>query len=321
MVPSSACDALRACAENTDVGAAPPRPRRKEETMRKRMLTFVVVAGGLAGAVVDPAAGSELLGRGGGRASLQVNGAGQAHVAWYANGRTHHVVAANAINARPPRLGVPQVSFRLHYGARTIAAAGCRRYDGPPLAWLVQACGAPDGSYWALQRWQRLKPNYGGRRGQWELRLSHWTGPLPQLELWTDWAYRRFDHLYGRLSYRGEPVHGFRSTPQGSPLDAYGRNLYLDTFDSRYGPGWRRENSFLAQRPNGAVCYGFYPHGSRPVGKGSRYRATVIGPGVTPDVMWEGPAPGPFDAAREREANSHQRQVFAGGNASGCRPR
>src|SRR5262249_17027245 len=27
----------------------------------------------------------------------------------------------------------------------------CRKYDGPPLAWLVTACNAPDGSYWALQ--------------------------------------------------------------------------------------------------------------------------------------------------------------------------
>ena len=101
---------------------------------------------------------------------------------------------------------------------------------------MVAACKAADGSYWALQRWQRLKPNYGGKRGEWELRLSHWSGALPVLQLWTDWAYRRFDHLYGRYTYQGAPVHGFRVTPQGSPLDDYGRNLYVDTRDSRYGP-------------------------------------------------------------------------------------
>ena len=266
------------------------------------------------------AAASELIGRDGGRAGLEVNGAGQAHVSWSEDGATRHAVAGNAINARPPRPGVPQVSFHLRYGASSIPGAGCGRYDGPPLAWVVAACKAPDGSYWALQRWQRLKPNYGGTTGGWELRLSHWSGPLPVLEVWTDWAYRRFDHLYGRYSYQGRPVHGFRATPQGSPLDDYGRNLYLDTRDSRYGAGWRRENSFLAQRPNGAFCYGFYPHGSRPVGNGTRYRATVIGPGVVPDVMWEGEPAGPFDLAREKQANAHQRQIFAGRSGNGCKP-
>ena len=284
--------------------------------MLARVCTLALVAFAFAG----EAAASELIGRDGARSGLQVNGAGQAHVSWSESGVTRHVVAGNAINARPPRPGVPQVSFQLRYGASSIPGAGCGGYDGPPLAWVVAACKAPDGSYWALQRWQRLKPNYGGNTGVWELRLSHWSGPLPVLEVWTDWAYRRFDHLYGRYSYQGQPVHGFRATPQGSPLDDYGRNLYLDTRDSRYGAGWRRENSFLAQRPNGAFCYGFYPHGSRPVGNGTRYRATVIGPGVAPDVMWEGEPAGPLDQAREKQANAHQRQIFAGRSGNGCKP-
>jgi len=139
-------------------------------------------------------------------------------------------------------------------------------------------------------------------------------------EVKLDWAYRRFDHLYGRYTYQGRPVHGFRVTPQGSPLDDYGRNVFLDTLDSRYGAGWRRENSFLAQRPNGAFCYGFYPHAGRPAGRGTQYRATVIGPGVAPDVTWEGEPPGPFSRARELQANAHQRQIFAGRNGNGCKP-
>jgi hypothetical protein len=284
------------------------------------MLTRACVVALVAFAFAGDAAASELIGRDGGRAALQVNGAGQARVSWSEDGATRRLVAANAINARPPSAGVPQVSFRLRYGAGSVRDGGCGRYDGPQLAWLAVACKAPDGSYWALQRWQRLKPNYGGRRGNWELRLSHWSGPLPVLRLWTDWAYRRFDHLYGQYSYQGRAVHGFSATPQGSPRDDYGRNLYVDTLDSRYGSGWRRENSFLAQRPNGAFCYGFYPHGSRPPGKGTHYRATVIGPGVTPDVMWEGDAPGPFSAQRERQANAHQRQLFADRSANACRP-
>jgi hypothetical protein len=38
----------------------------------------------------------------------------------------------------------------------------------------------------------------------------------------------------------------------------------------------------------------------------------VIGPGVTPDVMWQGPAPGPFDPARDALANAEQRTMLAG---------
>ena len=116
-------------------------------------------------------------------------------------------------------------------------------------------------------------------------------------------------------------MFGFRTSSQGNPLDAYGRNVYVDTYNSRYGGGWHRENGFVAQRPTGVFCYGFYPHGSRPAGNGTHYRATVIGPGVTPDVMWQGPAPGPFDRARELQANAHQRALFAGVGPGGCRPR
>jgi hypothetical protein len=284
------------------------------------MLTRACALALVALAFAGDAAASELIGRDGGRASLQVNGAGQAHVSWSEDGATRHLVAASAINARPPSAGVPQVSFSLRYGTRSIRGGGCGEYDGPALAWLAVACKASDGSYWALQRWARLKPNYGGKSGGWELRLSHWSGPLPVLRLWTDWAYRRFDHLYGRYTYRGEPVHGFRATTQGNPLDDYGRNIFVDTLDSRYGTGWRRENSFLAQRPTGAFCYGFYPHGTRPSGEGTHYRATVIGPGVTPDVMWEGDAPGPFSVQRERQANAQQRQLFADRSGNGCTP-
>ena len=70
--------------------------------------------------------------------------------------------------------------------------------------------------------------------------------------------------------------------------------------------GWKRENSFLTHRPKGSFCYGFYPHGNRPVGAGAKYRATVIGPGVAPDVMWEGALPSPYDPAADAAANDQQ---------------
>ena len=50
-------------------------------------------------------------------------------------------------------------------------------------------------------------------------------------------------------------------------------------------------------------CYSFNPHGSNPAGKGTKYRATVEGPGVTPDVMWEGSSPGTYDKALDLQAN------------------
>ena len=93
-------------------------------------------------------------------------------------------------------------------------------------------------------------------------------------------------------------------TPAGVPLDTFGRNIYIDTFNSKYGEGWKRENSFLTHKRTGVFCYGFYPHGRNPVGKGEKYRATVIGPGVTPDMFWQSVAPGPFDRALDEAANA-----------------
>src|SRR5581483_9235870 len=37
----------------------------------------------------------------------------------------------------------------------------CSRYTGPKLAFQVAACDAPDGSFWALQQWQKALPDYG----------------------------------------------------------------------------------------------------------------------------------------------------------------
>jgi hypothetical protein len=135
-----------------------------------------------------------------------------------------------------------------------------------------------------------------------ELRLSHWTGEPAHFDIGAGVAYRRFDRLFGRLVYDGSPVFGFHSTSTGVPLDTYGRNVYVDTLDSAYGGGWQRENSFLVHHGTGTFCYGFYPHGSHPVGAGTRYRLTVIGPGVTPDVSIETGPPAAMSSAEAAEA-------------------
>jgi hypothetical protein len=277
----------------------------------------------LATAVLAPAAdASQLIDRNAAGITLSVNAKREALLVYTAGGKLKRVLAWDAVNAVPPTRSRTQVAFKLDYSGgygkykRPYWQAwngACLPYDGPALAWKVLACKALDGSYWALQSWQRKLPNYGlaptPAQAVRELRLSHWTGAPPVLDVTTDWAYRRFDHLFGTYTYGGIGVYGFASTPAGVPLDSFGRNIYVDTFNSPYGPGWKRENSFLTHAPKGSFCYGFYPHGSRPAGKGSKYRATAEGPGVAPDVLWQGDAPGPYDAARDAEANAAQKAL------------
>jgi hypothetical protein len=162
-------------------------------------------------------------------------------------------------------------------------------------------------------------------QSDWELHVSHWAGPVARLEVWADWAYDERAHdLFGRLTYRDSPVHGFAT--KRTPLDSYGRNLYIDTFDSAYGPGWKRETSVVSRRPNGNFCYSFWPTRdaalpgapARPAGNGKRYRVTVTGPGVTPDVMWEGEGLHDYDPGRtsdvayEQQMNAIVDRVAAG---------
>jgi hypothetical protein len=298
-----------------------------------------LVAVAAAGAACLPASAgaSQLIDRNAHGVKLAVNGKGEALVTYRVGGRLRRVLAWGAVDARFPNGSVPQMRFRKDYSGgwgkyrqlywRTFRNT-CRAYDGPRLPYLVTACKAPDGSYWALQSWQTPLPDLGfspwlPQQKAWELHLSHWTGPLARLEVWTDWVYAgRFHSLFGRLTYRGRPVYGYHTTRYGAPLDGYGRLLYLDTFNSVYGPGWRRENSFVAHNPTGVFCYGFYPFdpsrggyahppGQRSVrgpGNGSRYRITVEGPGVTPDVMWTGAGLHDYDPESEADVAFEERR-------------
>jgi hypothetical protein len=288
--------------------------------LRLRLLVITLTAVSLA--LPASAFGSELIDRNASNIQLKVSRNGkQALLLYRARGRQQHVLAWGAKNAIAPTRARKQVKFKLDYSGgwgtyrknvwKTFKNH-CRPYDGPTIQWVKVACKAPDGSYWAVQKWQRQLPNFGlggaYKHRVWELRLSHWSGELPEFVVklnWTRWGLSRvYDHLYGYLRYQGKPVHGFRSTPAGVPLDTFGRNIYVDTFNSKYGKGWKRENSFLAHKGTGVFCYGFYPHGRHPVGKGEKYRATVIGPGVTPDMFWQSVAPGAFDPAIDAAANA-----------------
>ncbi len=292
---------------------------------------------GLIGALPDAALASQLVARNTSSETLAVSKNGTALVTYHAAGARKRLVAWGAVNARPPDASHAQVEFRVDYsgGWGTSGRAvwktfrnACGPYRGPALPFVVTACTAPDGSHWALQRWRRHQANFGlppwrAGHGALELRLSHWTGPVARLDVWQDWSYGgRWHHLFGRLTYAGRPVHGFSTTPTGDPLDRYGRVLYLDTLDSAYGQGWRRENGFVARRPDGTFCYGFVPHRAhtgeqRPAGNGRRYRLSTSGPGVTPDILWEGAAlhgfrpVDPADRAHETAMNALQQELMA----------
>ena len=273
-------------------------------------------------ALVPAASASEIVDRDVRLVSFAVDADGKAGLVYEtsAKGR-RYVLLWDAVNAIVPAVrGEDQIAFRKDYAGgygtfrRNVVKSmrnACRPYDGPPLAWLVTACKAPDGSYWALQAWQRALPNLGlepwlPKQRVVELHASHWTGDLPVISAQLDWVYsKRFHHLFGTFTYKGLPVFGFESTRTGVPLDSWGRNVFLDTLDSAYGGGWKRENSFLAHTGTGVFCYGFYEHepyagypaGRRPRGHGSHYRITASGPGVTPLVTWEGADPGDYDPA------------------------
>jgi hypothetical protein len=293
--------------------------------------TAALVVAVIAAAFPVSAGASQIFDRNATQLKLQVDAKGEAMLTYDAGGKLKHLLAWGALNAIPPTQGKDQVAFSLDYSGGygkyhqndywSTGSWSCAAYDGPTLAWSVAACKAPDGSYWAVQAWQRSLPDYGvdpsAEQSVMEFHLSHWTGALPVLTVATDWSYRRFDHLFGTLTYGGTGVYGFKSTSSGRPLDSFGRNIFVDSRDSDYGgTGWKRVNSFLTHKAGGSFCYGFFPHGGKGTGKGQEYRATVQGPGVAPDVMWQGAAPGAYDKAADTEANA----AIAKLNDPLCRP-
>ena len=245
--------------------------------------------------------------------TLKVNAKGEALLTYVrADNEARHVLLWGAVDAGHPGAGPRQVRFARDYSggwgkyhnARYWRAFrnACRAYTGPALPYLVTACTAPDGTHWAVQAWQRGLPLLGvdpwtPAQSAVEMHVSHWSGPLPELELYAHWTYDgRFQGVFGRLTYLGRPVHGLGATSTGNPRDRYGRNVYIDTLDSAYGAGWKRESGILLHAPGGTFCHSFVPQrpgagypsrAVRPAAPGARYRVTVMGPGVTPVVETE----------------------------------
>ena len=302
--------------------------------MRLRVFAAVVVAS-LVGA--GGASAAQLIDRNATGVRIVANAKGEALLTYRAHGMSRHVLLWGAVNARPTVPGTKQVKLRVDYSGgwhtrRTLYwkhfPGSCGRYDGPPLPNLVVACKSPDGSYWAAQQWAQPLPDLGFTpwlpelRAKW-LDISHWTGPVAQIETGMDWVYSgRFQDLFGRYTYRGWAVYGFHTTRYGAPTDGFGRLIYLDTYDSVYGSGWRRENSFVPHGHTGVFCYGFYPFDPtkggyrhppgwtqrRGPGTGTKYRIFAEGPGVTPDVSVVVPGSHPFDASNPEDVSLQQEE-------------
>jgi hypothetical protein len=256
---------------------------------------------------------------------IAVNKKGEALVTYTReNGKVRHVLLWGAINARTPDPDVPQVRLKADYAGgwgkyrdpdywKTFNDA-CSPYDGPPLVFGVSACKGPDGSYWAVQSWQRALPLRGfppfrPQQGAFSFHVSHWSGPLAELTVSQNFTYGGdWTGLFGRLTYGGAPVYGFKTPAYNKKADGYARYVYIDTHDSVYGPGWKRDAAKVLHLRNGAFCYSFVPQ-TLPVGypdrstrgpaPGNLQRVTVMGPGVTPDVQWVGPALGKYDAVQD----------------------
>jgi hypothetical protein len=265
--------------------------------------------------------------------NLRVNAKGQALVEYTTDKRLRrHVIVYGAVNANPPSQTVPQVRFKYDFAggwglARTQLWKTwknvCRRYDGPALPYFVAGCKARDGSYWALQSWQRRLPLLGfdpwlPLQSSFELHVSHWSTELPVLEAFVNWTYAfQWQGVFGRVSYLGQPVFGFSSSGEGNPRDRFSRNVYIDTLNSAYGAGWKRESGILTHKGTGTFCHSFiagqkpfagYPsQAPRPTGRGERYRISVMGPGVTPTLMWEAAGLSVFNSSNQEHVVTEQR--------------
>ena len=263
---------------------------------------------------------AEIVDRGVASPSLQVDRHGVALVTYSVQGSPRHVLYWGAIDWTPRFSRDYSGGWRSKVADYRRFSNSCKPYTGPPLTMPIAACDAPDGSHWALQQWQRLWQNYGGNTASAELYISHWRDDVATLTIQTDYSYHgRFQHLWGRFLYHGSAVFGTHQTRQGVPTDRQGRNIYIDYLS---GPVWRRVNSFLTHPPTAGFCYTFANHPAASpawngVGTGDAYRATAIGPGVSPLVQIHFSPPGRYSGSIDAVANAQQR-VLLGGDAR-CR--
>jgi len=200
---------------------------------------------------------------------LSVARDGSAQITWREGGVTRTAVVRG-----------DHVRYRARIGSHHVG-----RHVAPDVAYGRDEVVTPDGTHYALQRVRRL--GQFGRLGAPELRFARWHGGQPQLSLTGEWAYHgRFPRICGTATYHGRAFFGGAHTLSGRPLDAFGRNVYIDVLR---GSGWFRIMGVLT-RPKGFALL------IRDTAwRGARYRALVPGPNVdgdlAPDVTASAPLP------------------------------
>jgi hypothetical protein len=202
-------------------------------------------------------------------------GAGPAHAALRLDSGTSH--ESMVVDAR----GTVAVTYTTGGRSRTVVVSGSSvRYGGagvtaspaaqrvaPTVPFALVQISLPDGRQFALQRLHRT--GQFGVLGPEELFIARWRGAPTRLTLMQSGG-----RLCGTVTYHGVPVYGGAHTPTGDPLDALGRNVYLDALRPS---GWYRLLGVLT-RPRG---FALALTADR---RGSRYRALVVGPNVAGDL-------------------------------------
>jgi hypothetical protein len=218
--------------------------------MSRRSLTLVLA---LVGALVLPVsaqASIKIAGRAH-DASLRVNAKGYATISW-----------TTSRGAR--RSAVVAPSCKTTWDRAASGKDVTHESDEVKLPVLVELRQGPSDRFFALQSWRRLKD------GPVELRFSRWFGNPTKLPIRAVCCKWGSEMVKGRATFHGKPIYGYSNTPEGVPLDKYGRNVYIDFMK---GGKWHRAMGILTHRPTGRFSLWI-----RPYWRGSSYRARMIGP-------------------------------------------
>lgn len=184
-------------------------------------------------------------------ASLRVNAKGVATILWTtAGGKRRSAIVAP--------------SGRTTWDRAARGKDATHETDEASLPMLVELRKGPSGRFFALQSWRRLKG------GPVELRFSRWRGAPTKLPIRAVCCKWRSEMVKGRATFHGRPIYGYSFTPQGVPLDKYGRNVYIDFMKAGK---WHRAMGILTHRPTGRFSLWI-----RKYWRGSAYRARMIGP-------------------------------------------
>lgn len=339
--------------------------RRESQSMspsvRARKLVFAlgfsVIFSLTAGLMLAPAANaSYLVGTNLKGVSLKVNKKSSAALVSYkkkerGKWRKKHLIAWGKVNAgagKRTRFFVDRSGgwkTKGRHGHWKTFQNACKRYSGPKeIKFSLRKCTVTvNGTkhHWAVQKWRRIKPNYGGTTGPMEFRLSHWTGALPELKVKADFndfrkhpgtEYKTLG-LVGQYVYRGKPVFGGKWSRLGYVLDQKGRNITLESLSPDYpnrAGKWTRVNMFLSHAPSGQFCFFFSPKAAHSslsgfqranIGRTGRsavekYRMGVPGPGVAPDafVWFSGKEFGSYNEAEDQLVDDWKHQLAPAGS-------